>query len=142
MAITVHSDNWHKQANSLAQLYGTYPRRWGMRVTVYTSADAGDYVLSYGLSSTNLNDNGNWLKVADIGQTWGGGGGSSNAWTYEPNFDASVNQYPGDAGTLKYQTFYFTVGGNMPDGNFWPAGTIAIALTDNPGQTPANWRLI
>ena len=138
----VHSDQWHREVKSLAQLYTVNPRRWGMRVTVYIGADAGDYVLSYGLSSTRLSDNDNWLKVANIGATWGSGGGSSNAWTYEPDFDASVNMLPGDAGTLKYQTFYFTTGGTMPDTNFYPAGTIAVALVDNPGQTMANWRLI
>lgn len=43
-----------------------------MRVTVYDDGgNSGDYVLEYGQSSTNLQDNGNWLKVANIGDTWG-----------------------------------------------------------------------
>jgi len=141
MGAHIHSDQWHKQANSLAQLYGTYPRRWGMRVTVYTSADAGEYVLSYGLSSQQLNDNGNWLKVADIGQTWGGGGGGAGDWDNVNTYDASGGLYPDGFITAAYQTVRFSVGGIMPDGNFWPAGTIAISLAPAPGQVNANWRL-
>jgi len=70
-------DNWHRDAKSLNIRDGVKTRRWGMRVTVYTGPDAGDYVLSYGLSSTSIQDNANWLKVADIGQTWGGGSGGA-----------------------------------------------------------------
>lgn len=42
-----------------------------MRVTVYQGASAGDYVLTYNLASTSLQDNNNWLLVANIGQVWG-----------------------------------------------------------------------
>lgn len=141
--LQVHSDQWHKSVKSLALLYKVNPRRWGMRATVYLGTDAGDYVMSYGLNSTQLSDNANWLKVADIGAAWGtGGAGATNVWKYQPDFNASVNALPGDASTLKYQTFYFTTAGTMPDTNVWPEGTIAVALVDNPGQTMANWRLI
>lgn len=70
-------DNWHRQAASIAIRNSIRARRWGMRVTVYTGGSAGDYVLSYGLVDTNLQNNANWLLVAAIGATWGGGGGSS-----------------------------------------------------------------
>jgi len=70
-------DNWHRQAASTTERDSIRARRWGMRVTVYLGASAGDYVLSYGLASTSLQDNGNWLKVADIGQAWGGGGAAT-----------------------------------------------------------------
>lgn len=70
---TFTSDNWHRDARSIAQRNGIRTRRWGMRVTVYLGGSAGDYVLSYGLASTNIQDNNNWLLVANIGATWGGG---------------------------------------------------------------------
>lgn len=70
-------DNWHREAVSLTVRNGIKTRRWGMRVTVYTGPNAGDYVLSYGLVDNNIQNNANWLKVADIGQTWGGGGGGT-----------------------------------------------------------------
>ncbi len=74
-----HVDNWHHGVNSLTRRNGIKTRRWGMRVTVYTGADSGEYVLTYGENSTDIQDNANWLKVADIGQPWGGGGGSYTA---------------------------------------------------------------
>ena len=47
-----------------------------MRVTVYDDGvSSGDYVLSYGLASTNRQDNNNWLLVAAIGASWGGAAG-------------------------------------------------------------------
>jgi len=71
-------DNWHRDAKSIAVRNSIRERRWGMRVTVFTNpanpALTGDYVLEYNQTSTSLQDNGNWLKVADIGATWGGGG--------------------------------------------------------------------
>src|ERR1051325_4098641 len=71
------ADEWHKEASSAVQRNAVQPRRWGMRVTVYTGADAGEYVLTYAEASTNKNDNANWVKVADIGQAWGGGGAAT-----------------------------------------------------------------
>jgi hypothetical protein len=74
------SDNWHREAQTLAIRNNIRLRRWGMRVTVYddpVGANNGDYVLTYGLTSTNHQDNNNWLLVAAIGATWGGGGGGS-----------------------------------------------------------------
>jgi hypothetical protein len=74
----VSKDVWHRERETLAQLYLTFPRRWGMRVTVYNDGgNSGDYVLSYGLSNTDKNDNANWLKVANIGVVWGTGGGAT-----------------------------------------------------------------
>lgn len=73
-----NKDNWHRQASSIAIRNAIRTRRWGMRVTVYTGGSAGDYVLSYGLVNTNIQSNSNWLKVADIGETWGGGGGGAS----------------------------------------------------------------
>lgn len=73
------SDNWHREALNLTKRNAIRTRRWGMRVTVYgdsTPANNGDYVLTYNQASTNRQDNSNWVKVADIGATWGGGGGS------------------------------------------------------------------
>jgi hypothetical protein len=71
------SDQWHHEAEDIARRNGIRSRRWGMRVTVYddpTPANNGDYVLSYNLANTNRQSNSNWQKVADIGETWGGGG--------------------------------------------------------------------
>jgi hypothetical protein len=68
---TFSSDNWHRDAPSIARRNGIRSRRWGMRVTVFQGPSSGDYVLSYGLSNTNIQDNSNWLKVSDIGDVWG-----------------------------------------------------------------------
>lgn len=76
---TFQSDNWHREAPSITVRNNVRTRRWGMRVTVYLGVNAGDYVLSYGLNSTDLQDNANWLKVADIGQLWGGTSGITTA---------------------------------------------------------------
>lgn len=80
----LQKDVWHREAATIARRNGIQLRRWGMRVTVYDDsnpANNGDWVLSYGLASTNRKDNSNWLKVADIGATWGipSGGGSTGA---------------------------------------------------------------
>lgn len=75
----MEKDVWHREALTLALRNAILLRRWGMRVTVYddpTPANNGDWVLSYNLVSTVKSDNANWLKVADIGVTWGGGGSS------------------------------------------------------------------
>ena len=77
------SDQWHHEAETIARRNGIRSRRWGMRVTVYNDANPannGDYVLSYALANTNRQSNSNWLKVADIGETWGGGG---SVYTFE-----------------------------------------------------------
>lgn len=67
--------------------------------------------------------------------------GGSGVEHFQGGFDASVNIFPGDVDTLAGDFWRFTVGGTL-DGEVWPAKTIAIALIDNPGQDPANWRLI
>jgi hypothetical protein len=75
---TFSVDNWHREATTIAKRNAIKTRRWGMRVTVYDAVDPlddGDWVLSPGLVNTNRQSNDNWLKVADIGATWGGGGG-------------------------------------------------------------------
>lgn len=78
-----NADNWHRDAKSIAIRNSIRERRWGMRVTVFTNPIdptlIGDYVLEYNQASTSLQDNANWLKVADIGATWGGGGGVTGA---------------------------------------------------------------
>jgi hypothetical protein len=74
-------DIWHREAVNISIRNGIQLRRWGMRVTVYndaTPANNGDWVLEYNRASTNRKDNANWLKVADINTTWGGGGSSVN----------------------------------------------------------------
>lgn len=71
------SDNWHRECETLSKRNAIRSRRWGMRTTVFNDAvpaNNGDYVLSYNLTNTNRQSNGNWLKVATIGSTWGGGG--------------------------------------------------------------------
>lgn len=71
-----HSDQWHHDAANITIRDGIKSRRWGVRVTVYddpTPANNGEWVLSYNLVSTDLQDNANWFKTADIGQVWGGG---------------------------------------------------------------------
>lgn len=70
------SDNWHREVPTIAQRNNIRTRRWGMRITVYDDGvSSGDYVLSYGLASTDRQDNNNWLLVAAIGATWGGAAG-------------------------------------------------------------------
>ena len=44
---TFNSDNWHRDAKSIGERARVKTRRWGMRVTGYQGASAGDYVLSY-----------------------------------------------------------------------------------------------
>ena len=83
------SDQWHHEAETIARRNGIRSRRWGMRVTVYNDANPannGDYVLSYALANTNRQSNSNWLKVADIGETWGGGG---SVYTFENGLEES-----------------------------------------------------
>lgn len=146
-------DNWHRDVRTLALLNTVNPRRWGMRVTVYADpvpANNGDYVLEFNRSSTNLQDNGNWLKVADINVTWGGGSGGVDHW--RGGYDASTNLYPAAGGSGG--------GGDPQAGDMWNVtvqgdldvfglGVITVfeqailtALVNSPGQTPANWRVI
>lgn len=69
-------DNWHRGVATIAIRNGIRSRRWGMRVTVYadpTPANNGEWVLSYNEADTNIQNNSNFLKVADIGAQWGGG---------------------------------------------------------------------
>lgn len=75
-------DNWHREATTLAVRNGIKTRRWGMRVTVYadpTPANNGEWVLEYNQVNTNRQSNLNWLKVANIGQVWGGGAATVTA---------------------------------------------------------------
>jgi hypothetical protein len=67
-------------------------------------------------------------------------GGGDATEHYKGGFDASGNTFPGDEDTEASDFWRFTVGGTLDGGN-WPAKTIAIALIDNPGQDPDNWRL-
>ena len=61
------------------------------------------------------------------------------------NYDASVGSLPstggtGNAGAIqRYNEFFFSVGGVI-DGNYYPAGTIARALVNNP-STFSDWKL-
>lgn len=78
------------------------------------------------------------------------GGGSGNV-AIRTNYDASTNLYPdptvspfpqggGIGGAIqKGDQFPLSVGGTL-GGTPYPAGTILLALADNPGQTDANWR--
>lgn len=146
-------DNWHRDVQTIVMLNAVNPRRWGMRVTVYDDpvpANNGDYVLEYNRSSTNLQDNANWLKVADIDTTWGGGSPGVDHW--RGPYDASSNLYPATGGSGG--------GGAINAGDSWNVtvpgdldvfglgvitvyeGTILTALTNAPGQTPASWRVI
>lgn len=82
----LQKDVWHREAETIARRNGIQLRRWGMRVTVYNDSDPannGEWVLSYDLASTNRKDNDNWLKVADIGATWGGGGNTFKLPLYD-----------------------------------------------------------
>jgi hypothetical protein len=62
-------------------------------------------------------------------------------------FDASVDTFPttGGSGTdgaiQKGNMFNITVAGS-PAGELLPVGTLLLALTDAPGQTATNWRII
>lgn len=141
--LQVHSDQWHRDVKSLALLYNVNPRRWGMRSTVYLGADAGEYVLTYNLNSTRLSDNANWLKVADIGQAWGTGGGGTRYMKYWGNWPGTGGLYPnGFAGVKAGDQWKLSVATVMPDGFEWPAGTICEATVDDPDDsTPTDWRL-
>lgn len=82
----LQKDVWHREAETIARRNGIQLRRWGMRVTVYNDSDPannGEWVLSYDLASTNRKDNDNWLKVADIGATWDGGGNTFKLPLYD-----------------------------------------------------------
>ena len=64
-------------------------------------------------------------------------------------YNASGNTFPaagsGSAtgGAIQAgDTYYFSVAATSLDGGAWPIGTIAIALTNTPGQTTTNWRLL
>lgn len=122
-------DNWHHGVNSLSRRNGIKTRRWGMRVTIYTGADAGEWVLTYGQSSTNLQDNGNWLKVADIGQTWGGGGGGVNIYNADGVVTGNRSVEGGDLYLMSFSGFT----------NFEAIANEYISLytpdTDGPGLT-------
>lgn len=73
-------DKTHASKPTLAKR-NSFPRglrTWGMRFTVFNDGgNNGEYVLVYGLNSTDIGDNTNWQKKADIDATWGGGGGGS-----------------------------------------------------------------
>lgn len=135
-------DTTHVEVADIAarNAYPVGKRKWGMRITVIGGLT---YYLFRGLSSTNKDDNLNWvseaLYMAAIGV---GGGGATNTWQYQGNWDASGGLFPGDANTKQYYTWKITVSGVFPDGNQYASGTIAIALIDNPGQTAANWKMI
>jgi hypothetical protein len=78
---TFNKDNWHREAKTIAIRNAIRTRRWGMRVTVYddpTPANNGDYVLTHNQVDDDRQNNANWLLVADIGETWGGGGGGAS----------------------------------------------------------------
>lgn len=60
---------------------------------------------------------------------------------YKGGWDASGDEFPGDEDTLEGDYWKFTAGGTL-DGGDWPSKTIAMALTDEPGQDPDNWRLL
>ena len=126
-------DNWHRQAASIAIRNSIRSRRWGMRVTVYTGGSAGDYVLSYGLVDTNLQNNANWLKVADIGETWGGGGGASTPENEYFTGDGVEDEFTiADAAGLIQ---YVEVGGQVmrPGTDYNVAGPV-VTFTTPPGN--------
>lgn len=71
MASGFGKDIWHKDVQTLTDLYNVNPRRWGMRVTVTNAGtDSGDYVLTYNRSDTDKRNNANWLKVSDSNLPW------------------------------------------------------------------------
>jgi hypothetical protein len=74
----IQVDEWPKQVNTVALRNKTYPRRWGMMVTVITDptpANNTTWVLVYNLVDTNKNNNANWQTLANY--AGGGSGGGS-----------------------------------------------------------------
>jgi len=139
------SDNWHRGVASTALRNAIRARRWGMRVTVYTGGSSGEYVLTYNLASTNLQDNNNWLKVVDINTPWGTGAVTTPSY-YRGFYDASGNTYPATGGSggggaiLAGDQFRLSVGGTL-NGVTWVENTMLLANIDAPGQVDANWRI-
>lgn len=110
-----------------------------MRVTVYAAGgDSGDYVLSYGLLNNNIQDNGNWLKVADIGQAWGGGGGGSSTTkkSQSINFTGGESVFTVTNGTLD-QIDLVEINGvvQVPTTDFTVSGQDVTLTTPIPGST-------
>jgi hypothetical protein len=70
--------------------------------------------------------------------------GASDHW--KGNYDASVDAYPSTGTILSGDTWVANVGGNIDIngiGVTWvEPGTLFIALTNTPGQTPSNWKVI
>lgn len=68
-------------------------------------------------------------------------------WINCGTYDASGDVFPstggtGTSGAIKaFNTFVLSVGGTL-GGVFFNAGSILVALVDNPGQTYTNWRIV
>lgn len=68
-------------------------------------------------------------------------GSVEGAWVVKGNWDASTNLFPSSSVLKGYQ---YKASSNsttllMPDGGIIPAGTLIVAMVDDPGQTVANW---
>lgn len=77
----IQVDEWPKQVNTVAIRNKTYPRRWGMMVTVIIDATPANntiWILVYNLVDTNKNNNANWQTLIDYVAAGGGGGGTSS----------------------------------------------------------------
>lgn len=141
-------DVWHMAVVSIAARNSIRVRRWGMRVTVYLGGAPGDYVLSYNTASINLNDDANWVKVANIGVAWGGSSESVQAVNTAPavinlNFAGLTrSNFVGNAdiGAAKTFTFSNEAGALFFTGMFTLTGGLwALTMPANVKMTDARW---
>lgn len=76
----IQVDEWPKQVNTVALRNKVQPRRWGMMVAVLIDPNPANntiWVLVYGLSDTNKNNNNNWQTLSAFVSASGGGGSVS-----------------------------------------------------------------
>lgn len=112
-------------------------RKWGMIVTVYADANPLfniTWFLKYNQSSTNKNDNANWVDATTVF-----GGGSGSMVLKDRNYDATTGNFPNPA--AKKGWVYIVgpgLGGNV-GGRDLVEGQFVTANIDNPGNNWNDW---
>lgn len=132
-------DNVAIDAANLVKLYAIPfgKRKWGMMVTVYADAVPGNNItwfLKYNQSSTNKNDNANWVDVNTVV-----GGGIGAMVLKDRNYDASTGNFPNAA--AKKGWVYLVgpgLGGNVGGVDLVP-GQIVMCTKDNPANNWIDW---
>lgn len=94
------------------------------------------------------------LKIGDGATAWTtlpyfiNGTSSGISILYMGIYDASGGTFPADGGSgvagptgIKRGNMFIFSEGGIIDGQFWPKGTITIALVNNPGQDVTKWNL-